>query len=74
MFYVNTINKGVDETVDVNEENKEIIDVKEFSNKFSDHFFSTPLQQIILVPIRDGKGEIDKTKRKLLKELFDKAY
>ena len=71
--------KGVDEIVDENEknkenrENKEIINVKEFSNKFSDNFFSTSLQQIIPKPFRDEEGEIDKTK-KSLKKLFKKAY
>ena len=63
-----------DKTVDANEENEEIINVKNFSDKFSDHFFSTPSQQIILIPIRDGEDEIDKTKGKLLEKLFDKAY
>ena len=73
-FCVNTvINKGVDEIVDETEENKEIINIEEFSDKFSDHPFSILLQQIISVPIRDGESEIDKTK-KLLKKLFNKAY
>ena len=35
--------------------------------------FSTPLQQIIPVPIGDGEGEIDKM-GKLLEELFEKTY
>ena len=65
IFYVNTINKSVNETVDANEENKEIINVKEFSDKFSDHSFSTPLQQIIPEPSRDREGEIDKTEKLL---------
>ena len=68
-FCVNTANeaidkaidKGVDEIVDGNEKNKKIINIKEFSDKFSDNPFSTPLQQIIPVSIGDGKGEIDKT-------------
>ena len=78
-FHVNTAidksvdDKGVNEIVDGTEENKKIINVKKFSNKFSDHFFSTPLQQIILIPIGDRESEIDKTE-KLLKELFNKAY
>ena len=40
------IDKGVDEIVDENEKNKEIINVEEFSNKFSEtnNSFSTPLQ------------------------------
>ena len=78
IFYVNTANKAinnaVDKIVDANKENKEIINVKEFSNKFSDYSFSTPLQQIIPISIGDGEGEIDKTKRKLLEGLFDKTY
>ena len=59
----------------MNEKNKKIINAKEFSNKFSetDNPFSTPLLQIISVPIRDGEGEIDKM-GKLLEELFKKAY
>ena len=83
-FCVNTAinkgvnDKGVNEIVDgnkKNEENEEIIDIKEFSNKFSgtDNPFSTFLQQIISVPIEDKKGEIDETE-KLLKELFKKIY
>ena len=64
----------MDKTVDANEENKEIINVKEFSDKFSDYSFSTPLQQIIPVPIRDGEGEIDKIKEKWLEKLFEKTY
>ena len=43
MFCVNTANKAidnaVDKTVDINKENKEIINVEKFSNKFSDHSF-----------------------------------
>ena len=74
MFCVNTaIDKGINKIVDENEGNKKIIDVKEFSNEFSNHSFSTPLQQIISVSIRDGEGEIDKTKGKLLEKLFEKA-
>ena len=69
----NAVDKDVDKTVEGNEENKEIIDVKEFSDKFSDHFFSTSLQQIISAPIGDGEDENDKTK-KLLEDLFKKAY
>ena len=67
------MDKSVDETVKANEKNKKIIDVEEFSNKFSDNSFSTSLQQIILKPSRDGEDEIDKM-RKSLKELFKKAY
>ena len=66
--------EGVDAIVDANEENKEIIDVKEFFDEFSDHFFSNLLQQIIPKPSGDGKGETDKTKGKLLEKLFKKAY
>ena len=73
-FCVNTINKDVDETVDTNEENEKIIKVEEFSDKFSDHSFSIPLQQIIPKSFGDKEGETDKTKRKLLKELFNKTY
>ena len=73
----NTMNKAIndmiDKTVDGNE-NKEIINIKKFFDKFSDTPFSTPLQQIIPEPSRDGKGETDKTKGKLLEELFEKAY
>ena len=77
-FYVNTaIKESLNETVDANEENKEIINVEEFSDKFfdkfSNHLFSTFLQQIIPVPIGDGEDEIDKM-GKLLEELFEKAY
>ena len=73
-FCINTaINKSVDEIVDRTKENKQIIDVKEFSDKFSDHSFSTPSQQIISVPIEDGEDMIDETK-KLLEKLFEKAY
>ena len=70
-----SIDKSVNETVDGNEENKEIIDVEEFSNKFSEtnNFFSTLLQQVIPIPIRDKESEIDKTE-KLLEKLFKKAY
>ena len=46
-FCVNITNEAIDnvidKTVNGNEENKEIIDVKEFSDKFSDYPFSTPL-------------------------------
>ena len=76
----NVVDKGVDKTVKENEENKEnkeIINVKTFSNKFSDHSFSTPLQQIISAPIGDGESEIDDTGKlleKLLEELLEKAY
>ena len=75
-FCVNTaIDKGVNENVDRNKKDKEIIDVKEFFDKFSEtnNLFSTSLQQIISVPIRDREDEIDRT-GKLLEELFDKAY
>ena len=83
-FCVNTaIDEGVnDESVDEivdgnmkNKKNEEIIDVKEFSNKFSrtNNPFSTPLQQIISVSIGDKEGEIDKT-GKLLEKLFKKVY
>ena len=67
--------KGVDEIVDKNKENKKIINVKEFSDKFSgtNNFFSTPSQQIISEPIGDKENEIDET-GKLLEELFEKAY
>ena len=71
------VDKDVDETIKGNEENKEnekIIDVNEFSDEFSDHFFFTPLQQIISAFIRDGESEIDETKRELLEKLFKKAY
>ena len=67
------VDKNVDELVKGNEENKEIINVEEFFDKFSDHPFSTPLQQIISASIRDGKGEIDHT-GKLLEELLNKMY
>ena len=67
-----TINNAIDKTVDGNE-NKEIIDVEEFSDKFSDTPFSNPLQQIISASIGDGEGEIDKI-RKSLEKLFEKAY
>ena len=81
MFCINTAidkdadDKGVDEIVDGTKENKKIINVKEFSDEFSgtDNPFSTPLQQIISIPIGDGEGEIDKMK-KLLEEMFEKAY
>ena len=74
MFCINTaIDKVVNEIVDRTEENEEIIDVKEFFDKFSDHFFSTPSQQIISVPIGDGESEIDKTNKSLEKKFF-KAY
>ena len=75
MFCVNTAinNKDVDAIVDRKEENEEIIDVKEFSDKISDTPFSTSLQQIISTPIGDRKDENDKTK-KLLEELFKKVY
>ena len=81
MFYVNTAidkgidDKGVNKIVDGIEKNKEIINVKEFSNKLSgtDNPFSTSLQQIISASIGDGEGEIDKT-GKSLEELFEKAY
>ena len=81
MFCINTaIYKGADDKdvnkiVDETEENKKIINVKEFSNEFSrtNNPFSTLLQQIIFVPIRDREGEIDKT-GKLLEELFENAY
>ena len=74
-FCVNTtIEEGVNETVNANEKNKEIINVEEFSNKFSDHSFSTLLQQIIHKPIGDGEGKTDNTKGKLLEKLFDKTY
>ena len=71
----NTIDEDVNEIVNENKENEKIINVKEFSNKFSeiDNFFSTLLQQNISVPIRDKKDEIDET-GKSLEELFDKAY
>ena len=82
-FRINkTIDKGVDdEDVDeegvdaIVDENEEIIDIKEFSNKFSgtNNPFSTPSQQIIFEPIGDRKSGNDKTK-KLLEELFEKAY
>ena len=69
------IDKSVNETVDENEKNKEIINIKKFSNEFSrtNNLFSTPLQQSISILIRDRKSEIDKT-RKLLEELFEKIY
>ena len=69
------IDKGVNETVDGNEKNKEIIDVKEFSGEFSgtDTLFSTSSQQIISVLIGNRESEIDKM-GKLLEELFNKAY
>ena len=77
-FCVNTANKAtdnaVDKTINGNEENKEIIDVKEFSDKVSDNSFSAPLQQIILKLSGDGKDEFDETKGNLLEKLFDKAY
>ena len=69
----NAVNEGVDESVKRNEENEEIIDVKKFSNKFSNHPFSTPLQQIISAPIEDREGEINETKRKSLEKFFEKA-
>ena len=71
----NAVDKGANETVKGNEKNKRIINVKEFSNKFSktNNFFSTSLQQIIPKSSRDGKGEIDET-GKLLKKLFKKVY
>ena len=58
-----------------NNENKEIIDIKEFFNKFSrtDNPLSTPSQQIISIPIGDREGEIDDTE-KSLEKLFKKAY
>ena len=62
----------LDENVDRNEENKKIIDVKKFSNNFSDNIFSIPPQQIIPKLIKDEKGKIDKT-GKLLEELFDNS-
>ena len=69
------IDKDVNETVDGNEENKEIINIEEFSDEFSetDNLFSTLLQQIISISIGDKEGEIDKT-GKSLEELFDKVY
>ena len=67
------IDDAIDKTVDRNK-NKKIIDVKEFSNKFSDNPFSTSSQQIIPITIGDREGEIDETERKLLKELFEKTY
>ena len=70
----NVNDKGVNEIVDGNEENKEIIDIKEFSDKFSDNSFSTLLQQIIPASIKDREDEIDKTKKKSLQELFKKGY
>ena len=74
-FCVNTtIKEGVNETVNANEENEEIIDVEKFSDEFSDHFFSTLLQQIIPKPFGNGEGETDKTKGKSLEKLFEKAY
>ena len=75
-FCINTANKAIDvnEIVDGNEKNKEIINIKEFSDKFSDNSFSTTLQQIIPVFIGDGEGEIDETKGKLLEKFFEKAY
>ena len=76
MFCVNiAIDEGVNETVDANEDNKEIIDVKEFSNEFSEtnNSFYNSLQQIIPKPSGDGEGELDKT-GKLLEKLFDKTY
>ena len=79
-FCVNTtidkaIDKSVNKTVDRNKENKEIINVEEFFDKFSEtnNLFSTLLQQIILKPSGDGKDKIDKT-GKLLEELFDRPY
>ena len=68
--------KDIDEIVDGNKKNKEIIDVEEFSDKFSktDNLFSTFLQQIIPKSSRNREGETDKTKGKLLEELFKKAY
>ena len=80
IFCVNTaIGKSVDdesvnEIVDKNEENKEIINVEEFSNKFSNHSFLIPLQQIIYKPIKNGESETDKTEEKSLEELFKKIY
>ena len=77
------INKGVNDKrvneiinrSEENKKNKEIINVKELSNKFSgtDNPFFTLLQQIISAPIGDRKGEIDET-GKLLEELFEKTY
>ena len=78
-FCVNTaIGESVDKIVDgnkKNKENEEIIDVEEFSNKFSgtNNSFFTPLQQIISISIRDEEDKIDKT-GKLLEKLFEKAY
>ena len=68
------INNAIDEIVNGNE-NKEIIDVKEFFDKFSktNNLFFTPSQQIIFVPIGDKEDEIDKT-GKSLEKLFEKAY
>ena len=66
--------KNVNEIVDENKENKEIINIKKFSNKFLDNLFFTSLQQIIPIPIGDGESEIDKTKGKSLEKLFKKAY
>ena len=56
-------------------ENEEIIDIEEFSNKFSrtNNLFSTLLQQIISISIKNGESQIDKT-GKLLEKLFKKAY
>ena len=69
------IDNMVDKTVDANEENKEIINVKKCSNKLSgiNNFFSILLQQIILKSSGNREGEIDEM-GKLLEELFDKAY
>ena len=77
-FYVNTanetINNAVDKTIDANEENKEIINVKNFFDKFSNPSFFTLLQQIIFEPIKDRKSETDETEGKSLEKLFNKAY
>ena len=67
------IDKSVDKTVEGNEKNKEIINVKEFSDKISETLFPILLQQIISVSIGDGKSENDKTE-KLLEKLFEKTY
>ena len=67
------IDKGVNKTVEGNEENEEIINVKNFFNKFSDNSFFTPLQQIILKRSRDEKDELDEM-GKFLEKLFDKTY
>ena len=59
--------------MDGSKENKEIIDVKEFSDEILDTPFSTLLQQIISTSIGDREGENDKTE-KLLEKLFEKSY